>query len=109
MPLNSLLKQFRIRINPDVAKLGSYERLPSRRGRTVTQRELSELLGVSRTWYAALECNAQARTSLALLDRLADLFMVSPQERAALFESAFPEVGRRSSDSVLQLEVPLDA
>jgi transcriptional regulator with XRE-family HTH domain len=93
MALNRLLKQFRLRISPEATNLGPYERLPSRRGHAVTQEELAEFLGVSRTWYAALESNTDVRTSVALLDRLATIVMAGPQERAVLFCAAFPELG----------------
>jgi transcriptional regulator with XRE-family HTH domain len=102
-PLNRLLKQFRLRIDPDQTKLGPYERLPWRRGRAVTQEELAQFLGVSRTWYAELESNAEARTSPALLNRVAVLLMVTPQERAVLFCSAFPELELARPEDGLQL------
>jgi transcriptional regulator with XRE-family HTH domain len=92
VPLNTLLKQHRLQIDPEVPALGPYTRLPSRRGRRVTQEELAECIGISRVWYATLESSSGVRTSSALLDRLATALMVSPQERAALFDLAMPEL-----------------
>lgn len=87
-----LLKQFRHRIDPDTQKLGSYERLPSKRGRRVTQEEIADAVGVSRVWYAVLESKARARTSPNLLNRLADTLMMSHVERVALYRAAIPEL-----------------
>jgi transcriptional regulator with XRE-family HTH domain len=58
----------------------------------VTQEELAECIGVSRVWYAMLESRTTVRTSSALLDRLAAALMVTPEERTALFDLAFPEL-----------------
>jgi hypothetical protein len=43
-------------------------------------------------WYGTLESSTTVRTSFALLNRLAAALMVSPQERAALFDLAMPEL-----------------
>jgi transcriptional regulator with XRE-family HTH domain len=61
----------------------------------VTQDELAEAIGVTREWYALLECGAaKTRASTSLLERLADALMVTPDERARLFHLAVPELGR---------------
>jgi transcriptional regulator with XRE-family HTH domain len=104
--LPSLLKFLRRRVDPDVRDLGTYARLPSRLGKPVTQTELAEATGVSREWYARLECGvATTRASTGLLDRLADALMVTPAERAHLFHVAVPELGRVSlqDDSIAVL------
>lgn len=91
-PLHALLREFRRRIDPGAARLGIYARLASRRGRPVTQEELAEAIDVSRVWYAKLETGASIRTSTALIDRLANTLMLTPEERSALFQVAFPEL-----------------
>lgn len=92
MPVNVVLKPLRLRIDPSATMLGSSERSLLRQGRPVTQEELAEYLGVSRTWYAALESSMEVRPSFALLERLADVLMLTPEERTALFDAAFPEL-----------------
>ncbi|HTU69357.1 MAG TPA: helix-turn-helix transcriptional regulator [Candidatus Baltobacteraceae bacterium] len=90
--LTILLRHFRWRIDPKIAALGPYRRLPSRRGKPVTQEELAEYLGVSRTWYGLLESKKPVRASLVLLDRLSAALMLTREERAKLFASALPEL-----------------
>ena len=63
-----------------------------RRGRHVTQEELAEALGVSRNWYRRLESREPARASMKLLDRIASVFALTPEERKALFILAIPEL-----------------
>lgn len=90
-----LLKSLRQRIDPGVRTLGSHARVPGRLGKRVTQEELAEVIGVSREWYAILESgSAKARASTALVDRLSDALMLTPEERAALFQLALPELAR---------------
>jgi transcriptional regulator with XRE-family HTH domain len=92
--LAQLLRFFRRRIDGAARTLGPYRRLRSRIGKRVTQQELAEAIGVSREWYSLLESAASGRASTGLLDRLADALMVTPQERARLFQAAIPELGR---------------
>ena len=87
-----LLRYFRCRIDPQIAALGPHPRLTSRRGKPVTQEELSEYLGVSRTWYGLLESKKPVRVSLVLLDRLSKALMLDREERAKLFALALPEL-----------------
>jgi transcriptional regulator with XRE-family HTH domain len=108
-PLSDLalfLNFLRRRIDPDVLFLGSYVRLPGRIGKRVTQQELADASRVTRAWYAALESAAATRTSMALLDRLADALMVTPGERARLFHLALPAMGQVQlrDDSIAVLE-----
>jgi DNA-binding XRE family transcriptional regulator len=90
--LRVLLRHFRVRIDPDEKALGPQARLPSRRGRNVTQEELAECIGVSRYWYGMLESERPVRVSITLLDRLARILMLSAGERAMLFALALPEL-----------------
>ena len=90
--LKSLLRHFRLRIDPRESALGPQDRLPSRRGKPVTQEELAEYIGVSRAWYCMLESEKPARASTFLLDRLASILMLSARERATLFAIALPEL-----------------
>lgn len=92
MPLKTFLRQRRLQIDPHTTALGPYTRLPSRCGRPVTQEEIAECVGVSRVWYSTLESSSTVRTSLGLLDRLAEALMVTPEERATLFNLAIPEL-----------------
>ncbi len=92
MRLNTFLKICRTRISPQTTALGEYRRLPSRRGRIVSQEELAECVGVSRPWYAMLESDAVVRPSTALLDRLASALMLTAEERTELFNLALPEL-----------------
>jgi transcriptional regulator with XRE-family HTH domain len=57
----------------------------------VTQEELAEYLGVSRSWYARFESGAPAAFSIPLLNRLGDILLLSPSERAELVRLAKPE------------------
>lgn len=93
MLLRAILRSLRLRISPHTTTLGPFRRHPRRLGRPVTQEEIAGYLGVSRTWYAALESSMEARPSLALLERLAETLMLSPEERSALFDAAIPELG----------------
>jgi transcriptional regulator with XRE-family HTH domain len=90
------LKFLRQRVDPDAASLGPHARLPLRRGRRVTQEELAEAIGISREWYAMLESTVTTQTSLGLLGRAADALMVTPEERARLFQLAIPEAWRKA-------------
>lgn len=90
--LKALLRHFRLRIDPRENALGPQARLPSRRGKPVTQEELAECIGVSRAWYCMLESEKPARASILLLDRLASILMLSARERAVLFALALPEL-----------------
>jgi transcriptional regulator with XRE-family HTH domain len=108
----AFLKEQRRRIPRDVPSLGPYLRLPSRRGKVVTQEELAEAIGVSRVWYAMLESGAALNTSPRLLARLADTLDLSDESRQVLFKLALPElsIGDRSLTTMNDLSgsiVPL--
>jgi transcriptional regulator with XRE-family HTH domain len=90
--LGSSLRMWRLRLSKDATTLGSRRRLPCRVGRLVTQEELAEAVGVSRSWYKMLECSVGVRTSLRLLVGLGEALMLSPSEKAHLFCLAFPEL-----------------
>jgi transcriptional regulator with XRE-family HTH domain len=82
-----------------VTRFGSYERLPSRVGRPVTQEEVSEAVGVTRTWYALLE-GGGAQASAGLAGRLADVFALDIPDWFGLLRRAFPDIGLPSSSMV---------
>jgi DNA-binding XRE family transcriptional regulator len=90
----SFLKTRRRSIPPDCPVLGSWERLPVRRGRRVTQEEIAEAVGISRNWYRRLESGDAPRASAKLLDRLARAFQFTPEERTNLFMLGIPELAR---------------
>jgi transcriptional regulator with XRE-family HTH domain len=72
--------------------LGLSKRLPNRCGRRVTQEEIAEVVGVSRNWYRRLESGEAVRASTKLLERLANAFAFSPEERLELFALGIPEL-----------------
>jgi DNA-binding XRE family transcriptional regulator len=90
--LASFLKTRRRSIPPDSVSLGSWERLPVRRGRRVTQEEIAEAVGISRNWYRRLENGDATRASAKLLDRIAKAFQFTPEERTNLFVLGIPEL-----------------
>jgi transcriptional regulator with XRE-family HTH domain len=101
--LRGLLRNFRIRIDPGLECLGPHRRTPARQGKRVSQEEVAEFIGVSRTWYGLLESERPARVSSLLLDRLATILMLSADERATLFALALPELdfgGRKTFEFV---------
>lgn len=65
----------------------------------MTQEEVSEAVGVSRTWYALLEAGG-ARASAALAGRLADAFALDVSDRLALLRMALPDVGLPHTSNV---------
>jgi transcriptional regulator with XRE-family HTH domain len=101
-----LLKFLRCRIDPDVHVLGPHVRRSERLGKRVTQEELAAAIGVSRRWYTSLESAGTTRTSVSLVERLADALMVLPEERARLLQLAVPELGQLQlrDDSAAVLE-----
>jgi DNA-binding XRE family transcriptional regulator len=100
--LRAFLKELRQRIRPDACELGAHVRLPSRRGKPVTQEELAEAIGVSRAWYAMLESGATVRVSTRLLDRLSRALMLTIHERAVLFCLAIPELQQLAEGAWLE-------
>jgi transcriptional regulator with XRE-family HTH domain len=90
--LGAFLKMLRQRVAPESTVLGPYERLPSRHGRRVTQEELAEAVGVSRGWYKLLESGARVRSSMPLLERLAQALGATADERSKLFSLAAAEM-----------------
>jgi DNA-binding XRE family transcriptional regulator len=90
MPLKQILKDLRLGISPSAATIGALPRPPNRQGRPVTQEEMAEYLGVSREWYVRLETRENVRTSIDFLQRFADLFVLSNQQRVMLLLAALP-------------------
>jgi DNA-binding XRE family transcriptional regulator len=89
--MQSLLKGLRRRVDPQTPKLGERERLNTRLGKSVSQEELAEAMGVSLGWYASLERGA-ARPSVSLLKRLTIALNASREERITLLKLAIPEL-----------------
>jgi transcriptional regulator with XRE-family HTH domain len=87
-----LLKQCRARIRPECASLGTFLRLPTRLGKSVTQEEVAEAAGISRAYYAMLENDHAPHVSTQVLNRIADVLMISPIERETLFRLGVPEL-----------------
>jgi transcriptional regulator with XRE-family HTH domain len=73
--------------------------LPARVGRPVTQEEVSEAVGVTRTWYALLE-GGGAHASAALAGRIADAFALDVPDRLGLLRMALPDIGLPTSTTV---------
>lgn len=70
--------------------------LPVRHRRRVSglrREEVALLAGISVTWYTQIECGAAITISAALLGRLADVYRLSPIERAYLFTLGIDEMG----------------
>jgi len=88
----AFLRTLRRRVPPTAVSVGRCERLPLRYGRRVSQEEAAELVGVSRTWYRMLESGASVRASTRVIDRLAEAFAFTPEERKRLFVLAIPEL-----------------
>jgi transcriptional regulator with XRE-family HTH domain len=82
----------RRRIPAGSETIGPNKRLPARRGRPITQEEIAEAVGVSRNWYRRLETDGGVRASTKLLARLAEAFVLTPDERGTLFVLAMPEM-----------------
>jgi transcriptional regulator with XRE-family HTH domain len=76
--LRSLLKELRRRL------------VSPRNGKTVSQEELAERVGVSRNWYSALERGVPITPSIQMLSRLASALNATPDERVTLFHLAIP-------------------
>jgi transcriptional regulator with XRE-family HTH domain len=94
--LGSLLRRCRARLRADKASLGPYLRLPKRIGKPITQEEVAETVGISREWYTRMERDRHVRVSARVLSRLADALMMEPEERAAFFRLAVPELNATS-------------
>jgi DNA-binding XRE family transcriptional regulator len=90
----SFLKRRRRSIPPETVTLGSWQRLPVRCGRRVTQEEIAEAVGISRNWYRRLENGDAPRASAKLLDRIAQAFQFTPEERMNLFVLGIPEIAQ---------------
>ena len=89
LSFGKFLRQQRLGLNRGASRLGSYERLPARIGRAITQEEVAEAVGGSRNWYALLELDAR-RTSATLANRLADVFNLEGTEKLKLVSLAVP-------------------
>jgi transcriptional regulator with XRE-family HTH domain len=90
--LHRFVRERRLRLAPESRFLGESPRFPTRVGRTVTQEEIAEHLGISRQWYARFEGGARAGFSTQLLSRLCDLLLLSASERAEFVRLAMPDL-----------------
>jgi DNA-binding XRE family transcriptional regulator len=91
-----LLKDARRRIPPSSRSIGNFERVASRIGKQVSQEELAEAIGVTRSWYGCLEARQPARASLKLLVRICHVLMLDERESLALIGLCFAELRERS-------------
>jgi transcriptional regulator with XRE-family HTH domain len=96
--LATLLRFARRSIAIDAVNLGSFPRLQARVGRSVTQDEVAEAVGISRQWYASLEQALPVNVSIGVLERIANVLMLSAQERDELFDLAVPAIARLRSE-----------
>jgi DNA-binding XRE family transcriptional regulator len=87
--ISFLIKRLRGRLDPSTEMLGDHQRLLSRRGKTVSQEEVAEAIGVSRGWFACLESGSK-RPSVRIIARLATALNTSADERADLLELGIP-------------------
>jgi transcriptional regulator with XRE-family HTH domain len=92
------LRDARLAIPPEAASLGNVLRLPRRVGKAVSQEEVAEAVGISRVWYVRLETGRSIRTSVALLERLANALMLNDTQRAQLFPFAVSEISSRAME-----------
>jgi transcriptional regulator with XRE-family HTH domain len=90
--LGQFLRNARTAIPPEARCLGRMLRHPNRIAKPVTQEEVAEVLGISREWYARIECGRQTRVPPALLGQLADVLMLQDPARNELFACAIPEL-----------------
>jgi transcriptional regulator with XRE-family HTH domain len=99
--LHRFVRERRLRLAPESLFLGEQRRLPNRVGKSVTQEEIAEHLGITRGWYGRFEAGAPVGFSVSLLNRLGDMLLLSAPERAELARLAMPElapvVGHRDS------------
>jgi DNA-binding XRE family transcriptional regulator len=86
------LRECRKRFPAQATALGSYRRLPDRIGRSVTQEEVAEAIGISRAWYATLESGAARSSSRRLLNQIAMVFSLTSEDRRVLLHLSFPEL-----------------
>jgi DNA-binding XRE family transcriptional regulator len=91
-----LLKHARLRIPPNSRSIGGFERVASRIGKQVSQEELAEAIGVTRSWYGCLEASQPGRASLKLLVRICHALMLDERESLALIGLCFAELRERS-------------
>ncbi|GAC1304135.1 MAG: hypothetical protein NVS2B3_17850 [Vulcanimicrobiaceae bacterium] len=88
--LGSFLKGKRAATEPGRFNLPVHRR---RRVAGLRREEVALLAGISVTWYTQIESGADITISPALLRRLADVFGLTPLERAYLFTLGIDEMG----------------
>jgi transcriptional regulator with XRE-family HTH domain len=97
--LGAFLRERRQRIASEAPRLGWYERLAHRVGKSISQEEVAEAVDVSRVWYGRLESGRHVRPSSKLLESLAGVLMLGAEERATLFRLGVPSLVRLGLDT----------
>jgi transcriptional regulator with XRE-family HTH domain len=92
LSVGAFLKEHRRRLPRETLSLGPHPRVVARYGKSVTQEEVAEAIGVTRVWYAMLETGTALRSSPRLLSRLAEVLSLSDSDRKELFRLALPEL-----------------
>jgi transcriptional regulator with XRE-family HTH domain len=95
--LGELLRYHRSRLTPEQLGLPTTTR---RRTPGLRREEIAGLVGISTTWYTALEQGRDIQVSRKVLEKLAHLFELSYQERVHFFSLAnnLPVLSPHSSD-----------
>jgi transcriptional regulator with XRE-family HTH domain len=95
--LGEFLRYHRSRLTPKQVGLPTTTR---RRTPGLRREEVAALVGISTTWYTALEQGRDIQVSRKVLEKLAHLFALSYQERVHLFSLAnnLPALSPHSSD-----------
>jgi DNA-binding XRE family transcriptional regulator len=83
------LKDRRRQLSAMTPAIGPHPRPKCRIGRTVTQEEVAEAIGVSRVWYALIEAG-RGDVSPRLLGRIADALMLGRDDRLELLRLVYP-------------------
>jgi transcriptional regulator with XRE-family HTH domain len=96
--LGDFLRYHRARLTPSQVGLPSTTR---RRTVGLRREEVASLIGISTTWYTSLEQGRNIQVSQKVLEKLAQLFQLSYQERLHLFSLAnnLPQLNPYSSDA----------
>jgi len=83
------LRCHRLGVPLETTALGGFVRVSNRIGKIVSQEELAEAIGISRTWYCVIEAG-RFRPSMDLVRRICDALMLDEAKRLDLVDLAFP-------------------
>ena len=83
------LRCYRLDVPLETSALGCYARVSNRIGKRVSQEELAEAIGISRTWYSIIEVG-RVRPSIELVSRICNALMLDEAKRLKLVDLAFP-------------------